>query len=133
MTRTNLSTRTRFEVLKRDGFTCQYCGRSPGEDGVKLHVDHVIAVAEGGTDAPVNLVAACAECNIGKSDKPLTACAFLPRVTPRFVEQEVCPRCSGPMHPGLWVCDECLATGEFSVEIAEEVVAWDQIAEAAGF
>lgn len=64
-----MSARTRFEVLKRDGFRCRYCGATALE--TPLHVDHVIARAAGGTDDPTNLVAACATCNLGKSDKPL--------------------------------------------------------------
>jgi hypothetical protein len=61
--------RQRFEVFKRDGFRCVYCGATPN-DG-PMHVDHVVAVAEGGTDDPANLVTACAGCNLGKSDVPL--------------------------------------------------------------
>ena len=62
----SLSKRTRFEVLKRDGFRCRYCGITAV--AVALHVDHVVAVASGGTDDPINLVTACASCNLGKSD-----------------------------------------------------------------
>jgi hypothetical protein len=36
-------------------------------DGIKLHVDHVIPVAVGGHNDPDNLVASCADCNLGKS------------------------------------------------------------------
>lgn len=64
-----ISTRTRFEIFKRDGFRCAYCGAAPTE--TPLHVDHVIPVVEGGTDAPENLVTACAECNLGKAGVPL--------------------------------------------------------------
>jgi hypothetical protein len=64
-----ISTRTRFEIFKRDGFRCVYCGAAPTE--TPLHADHVIPVAEGGTDVPENLVTACAECNLGKSAVPL--------------------------------------------------------------
>lgn len=65
-----VSVRVRFEVLKRDNFTCKYCGqKSPA---VVLEVDHIIPVCEGGSDDPINLVAACWECNRGKSGKPLT-------------------------------------------------------------
>lgn len=60
----------RFEIFKRDGFTCQYCGgRSPE---VVLEVDHVIAVANGGSNDPANLVTSCYLCNRGKSATPLT-------------------------------------------------------------
>lgn len=60
-----VSKRTRFEVLRRDDHTCRYCGQSAPD--VKLHVDHVIPIALGGTDDPSNLAAACADCNIGKA------------------------------------------------------------------
>jgi hypothetical protein len=36
-----------------------------------LHADHVVAVANGGSDEPANLVTSCAKCNLGKSDVPL--------------------------------------------------------------
>lgn len=58
-----VSKRTRFEVLKRDDHTCRYCRSTEGA----LTVDHVVPVALGGSDAPDNLVAACRDCNAGKS------------------------------------------------------------------
>ena len=64
-----VSKRTRYEVLKRDAFTCRYCGG--GAPDVELTVDHVVPVALGGDDKPDNLVAACRDCNAGKaSTKP---------------------------------------------------------------
>lgn len=60
-----VSTRVRFEVLRRDGNTCRYCGASAPD--VKLTVDHVVPVALGGSDDPSNLVAACVDCNAGKT------------------------------------------------------------------
>ena len=60
-----VSKRTRFEVLRRDNHTCRYCGQAAPD--VKLTVDHVTPVALGGTDVPSNLVAACVDCNAGKS------------------------------------------------------------------
>lgn len=64
-----VSARLRFEVFKRDGFACRYCGgRSPD---VVLEVDHVIPRATGGGDDEMNLVTACFACNRGKSDIPL--------------------------------------------------------------
>jgi hypothetical protein len=66
-----VSVRLRFEVFKRDEFTCQYCG-SVSPDCV-LEVDHVVPVARGGTDDLVNLITSCWECNRGKSDVPLSA------------------------------------------------------------
>lgn len=60
-----VSKRTRYEVLRRDNFTCRYCGAKAPD--VELRVDHVIPVALGGSDKPENLVAACHDCNSGKS------------------------------------------------------------------
>ena len=57
--------RTRYEVLRRDGHKCRYCG-AKAEDS-PLTVDHVVPVALGGSDDPSNLVAACRDCNAGKS------------------------------------------------------------------
>ena len=60
------SKRLRFEILKRDGYRCKYCGAN-GEK-VTLHVDHVFPESKGGKDNPSNLVTACSDCNFGKSD-----------------------------------------------------------------
>lgn len=60
-----VSKRLRYEVLRRDQHRCKYCGRSAPE--VRLTVDHVIPEALGGPDTPDNLVAACSDCNSGKS------------------------------------------------------------------
>lgn len=67
--RKSLTKGVRFEVFKRDRFTCLYCGAHPPQ--VKLHVDHVIAVANGGSNDIDNLATSCDSCNLGKSDKSL--------------------------------------------------------------
>ena len=59
----------RFFILKRDNFTCQYCGKNPKEDKIKLHLDHIIPVSKGGLTNKDNLITSCQECNIGKSNK----------------------------------------------------------------
>lgn len=61
--------RKRFEILKRDGFRCAYCGSNPLQ--THLRVDHVVPVVEGGTDDPTNLITACHDCNAGKAGVPL--------------------------------------------------------------
>lgn len=67
--RKGISKRIRFEVFKRDGWACQYCGaESPA---VKLHVDHITPVASGGTNELENLITACASCNLGKGAREL--------------------------------------------------------------
>lgn len=64
-----LSKKTRFEVFKRDKFTCQYCGAKAPD--VVLHVDHINPVANGGDGAIMNLVTACVGCNSGKGARTL--------------------------------------------------------------
>lgn len=61
--------KTRFEIFKRDGFACQYCGSSP--PSVVLEVDHIDPVANGGSNLQDNLVTACFNCNRGKSSRLL--------------------------------------------------------------
>jgi hypothetical protein len=68
--RKSISKRTRFDVFKRDKFTCQYCGAKAPD--VVLQVDHVHPVAEGGTDDILNLITSCAGCNGGKGARPIS-------------------------------------------------------------
>jgi hypothetical protein len=68
--RKSLSKKIRFEVFKRDSFTCQYCGKSAPT--VVLHVDHITPVKEGGTNDITNLITACADCNLGKGARKLS-------------------------------------------------------------
>lgn len=64
-----ISKKIRFEVFKRDGFKCGYCGKNPPE--VTLEADHIEPIAMGGTDNMSNLITACFSCNRGKRDIPL--------------------------------------------------------------
>ncbi len=72
-----ISKRVRFEVFKRDGFKCQYCGRSAPD--VLLHVDHIHPVAKGGSGDILNLATSCADCNSGKGDRALDDDSVLSR------------------------------------------------------
>lgn len=62
----NMSPKLRFEILRRDGFTCQYCGKT-GTDK-ELEIDHVVPFSKGGTNDEGNLITACFDCNRGKRD-----------------------------------------------------------------
>lgn len=64
-----VSKSVRFEVFKRDSFTCQYCGRKAPE--VVLECDHIDPVANGGSSAVMNLITACFDCNRGKGPRLL--------------------------------------------------------------
>lgn len=57
----------RFKILRRDSYTCQYCGRSAPK--VELHVDHKIPWSVVKRHEESNLVTACADCNLGKSNR----------------------------------------------------------------
>lgn len=59
-----MNLKKRFEIFKRDNFTCQYCGKRPPE--VVLEVDHIISKKDGGKDNDENLITSCFECNRGK-------------------------------------------------------------------
>lgn len=65
-----LSKKLRFEVFKRDGFRCMYCGATP--DQALLQCDHIHPVALGGQNEMDNLATACQPCNAGKSATPLS-------------------------------------------------------------
>lgn len=68
--RVGIGKKTRFEIFKRDGFKCQYCGAHPPT--VLLHVDHIVPVAAGGENDTDNLVTACQPCNAGKGARALS-------------------------------------------------------------
>lgn len=55
----------RYQVLERDNFTCQYCGK--GAPDVLLEVDHKVSIADGGSNDLENLITSCGACNRGKS------------------------------------------------------------------
>lgn len=64
-----ISKKLRFEVFKRDNYTCQYCGKK--SPIVILEIDHVIPISEGGQDILENLLTSCFECNRGKGKELL--------------------------------------------------------------
>ena len=55
--------RIRLQVLRRDAYTCTYCGMPDANE-----VDHVYPKSRGGEDTLDNLVACCRTCNIKKKD-----------------------------------------------------------------
>jgi hypothetical protein len=68
--RKGISKKIRFEVFKRDSFTCQYCGRSAPE--VVLHLDHIHPVSKDGEEDVLNYLTACNDCNAGKGARLLS-------------------------------------------------------------
>lgn len=58
---------TKREVLRRDNYTCQYCGQHV----TYLTVDHIIPRHLGGEHVWTNLVAACPHCNHRKGGRTI--------------------------------------------------------------
>lgn len=53
-------------ILKRDGYTCLYCGRNSGE---RMTIDHVVPRFLGGKTVWENVVSACRACNTRKGSR----------------------------------------------------------------
>lgn len=70
MSRKPISKKVRFDVFKRDGFRCAYCGNSP--PACVLEIDHVIPVSAGGENTLNNLLTSCFDCNRGESNRSLS-------------------------------------------------------------
>ncbi|MFW6169163.1 MAG: HNH endonuclease [Planctomycetota bacterium] len=58
---------SRRNLYKRDGYTCQYCGKRPAIED--LTIDHVIPRSQGGVSSWDNCVLACFRCNCRKADQ----------------------------------------------------------------
>lgn len=67
--RKSISKSLRFEVFKRDSFTCQYCGKNP--PSAILEIDHISPVKNGGSNDIDNLITSCFDCNRGKGANSL--------------------------------------------------------------
>jgi len=70
MTGVNVST---LHLVQEDLSTCRYCGSTPQNDGMQLHVDHVKPRVAGGSNEESNLVTACMDRNLGKGKSILGA------------------------------------------------------------
>lgn len=60
-------TLTRREILRRDNYTCQYCGKH----SLELTIDHILPRHMGGQHTWGNVVAACPSCNHRKGGRAL--------------------------------------------------------------
>ncbi|MGH3955207.1 MAG: HNH endonuclease [Mycobacterium sp.] len=82
---------TRAGVLRRDGYTCVYCGATADT------WDHVLPRCRGGVDSWLNTVAACRSCNGFKGDRTpqeagmtLAREPFEPKERDRFTYASAC-------------------------------------------
>lgn len=62
--RKKLSPKLRYEILKRDKFSCVLCGATAKDD--LLEVDHITPLCRGGLSTLENLRTLCYQCNHGK-------------------------------------------------------------------
>lgn len=63
--RSRISQNMVFQIVKRDGLECTYCG----DDNVnRLTIDHVFPKSQGGKDVLSNLTISCKKCNEAKRD-----------------------------------------------------------------
>lgn len=79
-----ISKKVRFEVFKRDSFSCQYCGASSPE--VVLEVDHIHPVSKGGDNEILNLITSCRACNSGKSNRTIDDNSILQKQKEQLAE-----------------------------------------------
>ena len=63
MTYTYKYKQMRQAILKRDDYTCAYCGQ-PGNQ-----IDHIIPISKGGEDHESNMTVACSTCNASKKNQ----------------------------------------------------------------
>mgnify|MGYP003381469537 CR=1 FL=1 len=96
-----ISPQLRNDILERNGFTCQLCGAGPGDVDpfnptrkVRLHIDHIIPISQGGTNDRDNLRVLCSACNQGRGNIRTAsegAKNILARIRrePRSVQREV--------------------------------------------
>jgi hypothetical protein len=61
------SLRARLEE-RADG-RCEYCRAPQGACGYRFHLEHIVPIALGGSDADTNRALACASCNLAKADR----------------------------------------------------------------
>lgn len=66
--RSKMTKALREQIMERDNYTCQICGRYM-PDGFGLHIDHIVPISKGGRSVPENLQVLCAKCNLSKSNK----------------------------------------------------------------
>lgn len=67
----------RLAIYIRDGFVCQHCqldlkGSIQIAAGVlRIELDHLVPVSQGGGNESTNLVTSCSRCNLERGDKNL--------------------------------------------------------------
>ena len=71
---------TRRNLLLRDNFTCQYCGKRVSASN--FTIDHVMPRSRGGGGSWENFVVACFKCNVAKRDRTPKEAGLVLRTIP---------------------------------------------------
>ncbi len=100
---------TRREVLRRDHYTCQYCGSTKS-----LTIDHIIPRSKGGKNTWDNVVAACERCNSRKGDRTLLQAGMSLKSQPKT-----------PMHPAVMFAEEFWRSQ--NAKKADNILAYDEM------
>ncbi len=104
MIRRNRTTTVSFSkknILRRDDYTCQYCGHS----GNLLTVDHIHPKSRGGKSSWTNVVVACKPCNLKKGNQSLKAVGMQlikPPSKPDFIFSHFAIPASPQSHVEIW-------------------------------
>ena len=94
----------RHQVFQRDNYRCRECGATNKQ--TRLHVDHIVPVAKGGTNDLSNLQILCEACNKakytdewvgGKKDKQSSSQVLI----------KTCPKCGGYIRADADKCKHC--------------------------
>ena len=80
MRRRRFHPRTLAEIVKRQDGNCACCRAPLGADPRLIEFDHIVALADGGTDTPDNLQALTRTCHRAKSNREATARAKATRL-----------------------------------------------------
>lgn len=80
----------RREVLRRDHYSCQYCGSTR-----RLTIDHVIPLSKGGKHRWDNVITACERCNQQKGDR-----------TPDQAGMPLRSKPKAPVHPSVTFAEQ---------------------------
>ena len=96
-----ISAQLRMEILEHNGFTCQLCGRTGGDPDpvdpaqkVRLVIDHIKPISQGGSNDRLNLRVLCTSCNHARaniespSESVMNLLARI-RKNPRDVQRQV--------------------------------------------
>lgn len=107
------------QVRQRADFLCEYCHTNERWQYVRFTMDHLIAVIEGGSDAPENLALACFHCNRRRANRSFAFDFLSGQLAPLFN-----PRLHNWVDHFVWSADglhivPLTATGRATVDLLE--------------